>query len=99
MAATNSQGELLSFSNYGRNIDVAAPGQFIFSTLPKNKFGIMSGTSQATAAVTGYAGYLLSNKNYRTESAKEILKLILARSQFNSSLQGKTRFNMALISP
>lgn len=51
---------LLSSSNFGpKTVDVAAPGENIYSTLPGNRFGYMSGTSQATAFVTGEAVLLL----------------------------------------
>ncbi len=43
-----------------RNVHVAAPGLSILSTLPLGKFGTMSGTSQATAFVTGAAALLSS---------------------------------------
>jgi subtilisin family serine protease len=42
----------LSFSDYGIPEMKWAVGEKIFSTLPGNKYGYMSGTSQATAAYT-----------------------------------------------
>lgn len=41
-------------------MDVVAPGENIYSTLPGNRYGYMSGTSQATAFVTGLAALLLA---------------------------------------
>lgn len=41
-------------------IDLGAPGEEIYSTLPGNDFGSMSGTSMATPHVTGSVGYLFS---------------------------------------
>jgi major intracellular serine protease len=41
------------FSNSNKNVDLIAPGEDIISTLPGNKYGKMSGTSQATPYVSG----------------------------------------------
>lgn len=61
VASTDIHNNLLSSSNWGKqNVDVAAPGENIFSTLPGGKYGSMSGTSQATAFVSGMAALLLS---------------------------------------
>jgi subtilisin family serine protease len=48
IAATNSSDARSSFSNYGTGIDIAAPGEAIYSTLPNNTYGSQSGTSMAT---------------------------------------------------
>jgi subtilisin family serine protease len=61
VASTDIHNNLLGSSNWGKqNVDVAAPGENIFSTLPGGKYGSMSGTSQATAFVSGMAALLLS---------------------------------------
>lgn len=61
IAATQSSGALASFSNVGKkNVDVAAPGQDVFSTMPGNKYGSMSGTSMATPTTVGVAAQVLT---------------------------------------
>lgn len=61
VAATDINNNILPSSNWGKtHVDVAAPGENIYSTLPGGKYGYMSGTSQATAFVTGIAVLLLS---------------------------------------
>ncbi len=61
VAATDIHNNLLPSSNWGKKyVDVAAPGENIYSTLPGGRYGYMSGTSQATAFVTGMAALLLS---------------------------------------
>src|SRR4029077_10572959 len=42
VAATDIHNNLLPSSNWGKkSVDVAAPGENIYSTLPQNKFGYM----------------------------------------------------------
>ena len=63
VAATDINNQLLSFSNWGKTtVDVAAPGGNILSTFPHHGFKSMSGTSQATAFVTGMAALLLAQQ-------------------------------------
>ncbi len=60
VASVNRTNQLLPSSNFGRTVSLAAPGLSILSTLPDGRFGTMSGTSQATAFVTGAAALLAS---------------------------------------
>ncbi len=60
VAATDQKGEPASFSNYGRCVNVAAPGKTILSTVPKNRYKTMSGTSMSAPFVTGVAGLYLA---------------------------------------
>jgi subtilisin family serine protease len=63
VAVTNSlvNGEKEVEAGYGvKSIDIAAPGNDIFSTYPDNDYGSNSGTSMATPHVTGAVGYLYS---------------------------------------
>jgi subtilisin family serine protease len=75
VAATYPNNRLLSSSNWGKKkVDVAAPGEGIFSTLPGGRFGVMTGTSQATAFVSGLAALLLSkNPSLKPEEIKSII--------------------------
>jgi serine protease len=60
VAATSSNDVKASFSNYGSWVDISAPGNNIYSTLPSNGYGNMSGTSMACPLVAGLAGLMLS---------------------------------------
>ncbi len=77
VAATDIHNKLLPSSNWGvKTVDVAAPGENIYSTMPGNRYGYMTGTSQATAFVTGLAALLLA-KNPKLKP-EEIRRIIVA---------------------
>ena len=60
VAGTNINDSIPSWSGRGAWIHVAAPGTDIFSTMPNNEYGLKSGTSMASAYVSGLAGLLFS---------------------------------------
>jgi len=60
VAAINQDGNLAPLSNYGDWVNVAAPGSDIYSTLPNNGYGYKTGTSFATAHVSGIAALLFN---------------------------------------
>lgn len=70
VAATDEEDRLTSFSNYGKNVHIAAPGYKILSTIPGNKYAVFSGTSMATPHVSGAIALALSVKP--TLNAEEI---------------------------
>ncbi len=74
VASTNADDYHSCFSNYGSGfIDVAAPGESIYSTLPQDElgndtYGMGFGTSMSTPHVSGLAGLLFSQLLTRTNT-------------------------------
>ena len=60
VAATDNRDVRADFSNYGRWVNMAAPGQDILSTTPDG-YDIASGTSQAAPYVSGVAALIWSS--------------------------------------
>lgn len=60
VASTSNSDAKSSFSNYGMNIDVCAPGSNIYTAMSNNAYGTMSGTSMASPVCAGAAGIVLS---------------------------------------
>ncbi len=65
-----------SFSNFGDKVDIAAPGVSILSTLTRNRYGNMSGTSMAAPIVSSAAALLWAkNPNMTGEQIGEYLRM------------------------
>jgi hypothetical protein len=60
VSAVNEYGQFASFSSYGQEIDLTAPGVNIKSTYKKSSYEIMEGTSMSAPHVTGTAALILS---------------------------------------
>ena len=89
MAYNQNLSPILS-SNYGeKSVDIAGPGDRIRSSLPGKRSGHLTGTSQATAFVSGVAA--LVKAKYPKLSAKAIKKIIVNSAKKEKSLEGKCR--------
>ena len=88
VAATDQNDRLASFSCYGAtSVDIAAPGVSIYSTLPHNRYGILSGTSMATPQVAGAAA--LAWAIDPTATVAEVRNALLQGVDHLSTLSGK----------
>lgn len=77
-AMTRQYGENLvaSFSNYGKlNVDIFAPGLEIYSTIPKNEYKSIQGTSMAAPEVAGVAALVRSY--YPQLSASQVKHILM----------------------
>jgi len=86
VGATDNSDELTGFSNYGAtSVDLMAPGQDIYSTIP-NGYGNMSGTSMSVPFVSGTAALVMSQK--QDYSPTQIKNIILDAVDAKSDLYG-----------
>ncbi|MEM7485405.1 MAG: S8 family peptidase [Bacteroidota bacterium] len=77
-ALTSKYGSemVATFSNYGKlNVDVFAPGDAIYSTMPGNEYDFQGGTSMAAPAVAGVAALIRSH--YPQLSANQVKQIIV----------------------
>ena len=77
-ALTSKYGSemVASFSNYGLiNVDIFAPGDDIYSTMPNNEYDFQGGTSMAAPAVAGVAALVRSF--YPKLSASQVKAILL----------------------
>ena len=95
VTAVDKKTEILPSSNFGvSTVDIGAPGKSIYSTYPKNRYRSMTGTSQATAFVSGVASLILAHhKDYKPY---QITKYLKNTGDIVKSLKGKTRFKRKL---
>jgi subtilisin family serine protease len=74
VGASTSTDSLAPFSDYGSWVRVAAPGVSLWSTVPGGTYASWSGTSMATALVSGEAG--LVRASYPTLGAQDVISRI-----------------------
>lgn len=82
-------GHLDESSNYGQiNVDLAAPGTYILSTVPADTYAYMTGTSMAAPMVTGAAALLYSGRP--DLSLSDVRTALLSSVHKLAPLKGKT---------
>lgn len=79
---------IIPSSNYGQStVHIAAPGHRIRSTFPAGKAGYLTGTSQATAFVTGVAS--LIKAKYPKLNDQHLKEIILSSAMLVKNFEGK----------
>ncbi len=73
IGSVDCDGTLSYFSNYGKSVDILAPGSNIYGTIVGG-YGRMSGTSMAVPFVSGIAAMLYADKDgLYPENVREVL--------------------------
>lgn len=92
VSATNQRDELTGFSTFGsQRVDIAAPGEQIYSCLPNNSYGRKSGTSMAAGFVSG--AVLLMHAHDPSLSMGQLISRILLNAEPINSLYGTNKTN------
>ena len=76
LAPDEGSGVIAEFSNYGKKeVDVFAPGVYIYSTIPDSSYDYASGTSMASPVVAGTAALIRSR--YPGLTAAQVKDIII----------------------
>ncbi len=95
-ASTNNNQNLRArFSNYnGKMVDVFAPGQEIYSTVPDAKYEYLQGTSMASPVVAGAAAVLWAYMPSLTpQQIKEAMIKTVNKSTVNANVDSSANFD------
>ena len=94
-STNNSQNLRARFSNYnGKMVDVFAPGQEIYSTVPDAKYEYLQGTSMASPVVAGAAAVLWAYMPSLTpQQIKEALVKTVNKSTVNANVDSSANFD------
>lgn len=88
VGAHDEEMQIIASSNYGKNsVDIAAPGHRIRSAIPQGGAGYMTGTSQATAFVSGVVA--LIKAKHTKFSYEQVRNIILSSSVKVKNFEGK----------
>jgi subtilisin family serine protease len=94
VAALDQRDARAAFSNFGRNVDVSAPGVNIWSSIPNDTHGFSNGTSMAAPHVAGLAALIWSTNLSLTNAQ---IRLRIERScdsidRLNPGFEGRLGF-------
>lgn len=82
VGAYGSSGSRASFSNYGRLVDIFAPGVSIYSTYKNGTGATLSGTSMACPYVAGVAALYISNPSNASKTPLEVRNQLVFDSRY-----------------
>ena len=74
VSSTDAGGNKSVFSTCNNDVEIAAPGSDVWSTLPGNTYGPLSGTSMATPMVSGVAAMIMWKKKTNAATTRSLLK-------------------------
>ncbi len=95
VAAVDSSGTVADFSQYNNQVEIAAPGVAVKSTIPGNKYATWSGTSMATPHVAGVAALVWSH--YPDCSGEEIRAALNATALDKGAAGRDTKYGYGIV--
>ena len=94
VSATDEDDELADFSSTGPEVELAAPGVDVLSTIPRDDYEVFSGTSMACPHVSGAVATLVG-AGYDLDEIRDLLKEAADDIGLDDEEQGAGRLNVA----
>jgi len=94
VSATDENDNLADFSSTGPEVEIAAPGANVLSSIPRSDYTEFSGTSMACPHVSGAGAQLIANGKSASE-ARQTLKDTAEDVGLSSNEQGAGRLDVA----
>jgi len=95
VSATDENDELASFSSTGPEIDLAAPGLDVLTTLTDDRYGYATGTSLAAPHVSGAAAVVIASGVTDRQEVRQRLTEAADDIGLTDNQQGSGRLNVA----
>ena len=92
-------GRASTFSNYGKGLNIMAPGEGLYSTIVGNKYGYLDGTSMATPVVSGVIALAKSKNPFISNNTlRDKLYAAAAKKKGDTTLHyGTGRLNAGML--
>ena len=74
VTSVNAADTISVFANCNPDVEIAAPGEDVWSTFPGNAYGVISGTSMATPHISGIAALIMSEKGLSASQTRSLIK-------------------------
>lgn len=97
VGATDINDNRASFSSTGPKLEISAPGKDIYSLLPGNKYGSLSGTSMASPHIAGVAALVMSAYPGMSNIQTRIRLQITAQNISKGPFEAKSWFGYGLV--
>ncbi len=95
VSSVDTKGKMSSFSNYGSEVDLAAPGSNVYSTNLGDGYTVLSGTSMASPVVAGVAALIKSQ--FPELSPAEIKQRLLITAQDRSDVGRDDQYGYGIV--